>query len=193
MKKCKCHTSTALGFRDWKPFQECAEERFETIPQEQGVYCFRIGKGDITKLKKIKSAFRESPLVTAFDKMRIVSEKVSKASNQLFNDCGLGQEWGLKFPNYAEALEYDLNGIDELPGNDGCPILYIGASDSLRERIKNVMEWKHPLSVPLWAFLYSGWTIQVGVRSITDNWNEEAKIKREYKTDHRKLPFIVKR
>ena len=166
MKKCKwCNTST-ISFADWKSFQECAAERFRAIPNEPGVYCFRlVEKVEVADLDKIKSAFLESSLFKALAKMQEASEAASNASNQLFNNCGLGNEWRLNYPNFKEAYGCDVERINDLAENKGCPILYIGASDNLNGRYKNVMKYEHNLSVSVWAFLLSGLTVQVAYRS----------------------------
>lgn len=200
---CNCHLSPVYEFGDWRSFQDIVaegEHGFGSVPQEEGVYCLRVaheGEGE-TDVPKIIAKFLESPLTQAFKMMAEAGEKQAKASEMLFQQCGFGKGFGWYHTDYINALEGDLNGLHTLPinanGKVSCPILYIGRSRSLIGRIANLMEWKHPLSVALWALLYSKWRIELAARPAPDNRKEEETVKQAYKRDHGgKLPFIMKK
>src|SRR5581483_9985580 len=186
MKSCACHSATVYELEDWCSFQSVANEvneknlGFRNVPHEKGIYCLRVKEVGEQDVKQILSSFRQSPVYEAYKEMTIASKKLSKLSEEFFLRCLSAPGWGWETHDSTKELEDFLNEMcEKLPVNpDGeviCPILYFGCSDNLKRRMWDLMDGKHPLSVALWALLYSHWKIELAFRVTSDNWAEEEK------------------
>ncbi len=178
--KCTCAKS-GLGFRKWTSFPIAAgsgDNRFSNIPQEPGVYCLRALRMGEFDLATTIARYLESPLFDAVKAMGVASEK-------LFHDLGVGDGWGWKW--YAkdakkiEAMKTIMVNSDRVLS---CPTLYIGCSTSLWDRISGLMEIRHVANHALWAFLHSGWPIELAFRVVTDCKGEEKRLKQAYRNQH---------
>ena len=184
--KCDCRDSS-LGFKNWALLQEVAcravngdENGFAGVPEAPGVYCIRVRhlvEADPTKI--IKNYCR-SPLYKAF-------QTLDKASASFFDGCKFGQGWGWGYPTMEEVG----NRIRQIgrfsvtaSGKVRCPILYIGRSNNLRTRAGQLISWAHTVNQPLWALLFSEWTLEIAFRRSNDEKKAENRLKSAFRKKH---------
>jgi hypothetical protein len=111
---------------------------------------------------------------------------MAEASEQFFQDCGMGPEWGWKW--YTSYADKRLDRIRSI-ANDrrrglACPVLYLGCTKSLQVRMLQLMDLEHTLNHPLWALLLSGWSLELAVRKVDGYKAEETRLKQLYRKAH---------
>jgi cell division inhibitor SulA len=88
-----------------------------------------------------------------------------------------------------------LSRIDDA-GQQGCPILYIGSSKNLRQRVEQLLckEDRHTIEHPVRALLLGGWRIECAWKPTPRYREEEKQLKTAYKSEHSgALPPLVDR
>jgi len=93
--------------------------------------------------------------------------------------------------NWLKFEEYALAKISKLRKLSDCPILYIGAAYSLKQKYSLLYRARHPIFPALASLLISGWRFEIGWLFSPNPSVTESLIKRQYFEIHGEFPVLV--
>lgn len=95
---------------------------------------------------------------------------------------------------WSELIKYVGNRLIRILQIRDCPVIYIGSTESIRSRYKDLAGRRHTAFFPILALLLSGWKLDYGfkiVSSKSEAEQMERELKRKYICIHGILPALV--
>ncbi len=164
-----------------------SRDGFEAIPWEGGVYCLRVEQVGDPDPEHVIDGYWSSRIGQAF-------KDLDRESEEMFAGVGMGRGWGWQFGKFADNRLERVKNVVSVGGRLACPIVYIGCTKSLRQRMRHLLLIEHTVNHPLWALLVAGWSLALGTRACPAHRDEETRLKNLYRSTHADaLPALMDR
>ena len=139
-------TSFFQNFDTWIDFKTAATndaKGFGGLPDAGAVYCLRVRHAPQVDAALIIRNYRASTMYSAMTAL-------DSSSSSFFSATGLGGwNWG-----YAAFADKRLGRLNNLPcdatGVLSCPVAYVGRSNRLPRRMRELLYLGHTVNHPLW-------------------------------------------
>ncbi len=108
---------------------------------------------------------------------------------QEFRNTILGTGW-------LELIDYVYSRLERLYRIRGCPVIYIGSTDNIQSRYKDLAGRRHTAFFPILALLLGGWRLDYGYKTVTTKdqaQHLEEELKTKYRRIHGTLPPLVEK